>query len=164
MADLNTCALKIIFTTAFLLGCLLVKSKNGNFQRSEKSDIEDPERHCKPKTRIAFAKTHKTGSSTIQVGKKPCLNPFFSEHYLSLRRSQPASLCASKLWIWPWQAKFCCKSNYTICLQTWKAHIQYVSTIPPRNGWAIQGPQGSFLTSQFGTILFVTFYIFNCRL
>ena len=70
MADLNTCAVKIIFTTAFLLGCLLVKSKNGNFQRSEKSDIDDPERHCKPKTRIAFAKTHKTGSSTIQVGKE----------------------------------------------------------------------------------------------
>ena len=28
---------------------------------------ENNDRLCQPKTRIAFAKTHKTGSSTIQV-------------------------------------------------------------------------------------------------
>ena len=70
MADMNTGLLKFILLAIFLLGCFLLKSENNNFHRSDSDVInpKDKEEHCQPKTRIAFAKTHKTGSSTIQVG------------------------------------------------------------------------------------------------
>ena len=70
MADTNACVLKFVLMAIFLLGCLLFKFENKNLHNSNSDVInpEDKEEHCQPKTRIAFAKTHKTGSSTIQVG------------------------------------------------------------------------------------------------
>ena len=70
MAEMNTGVLKFVLIAIFLLGCFLLKSENNNFHRSDSDVInpKDKEEHCQPKTRIAFAKTHKTGSSTIQVG------------------------------------------------------------------------------------------------
>ena len=70
MAEMNTGVLKFVLIAIFVLGCFLLKSENNNFHRSDSDVInpKDKEEHCQPKTRIAFAKTHKTGSSTIQVG------------------------------------------------------------------------------------------------
>ena len=70
MADTNACVLKFILVTIFLLGWLLIKYENKNLyvSNSDVINLKDKEEHCQPETRIAFAKTHKTGSSTIQVG------------------------------------------------------------------------------------------------
>ena len=110
---MNTPFLKFILIAAFLFGCFLLKS---NLHRSISDVIKDNEEHCQPKTRIAFAKTHKTGSSTIQVGLKSFqsslvalkifsspLIEIFAEYSLSLWRFQPPSLCTSKLRHWSWQ-------------------------------------------------------------
>ena len=110
---MNTPFLKFILIASFLFGCFLLKSY---LHRSISDVIKDNEEHCQPKTRIAFAKTHKTGSSTIQVGLKSFqsslvtleifsspLIKIFAEHSLSLWRFQPPSLCASKLRLWSWQ-------------------------------------------------------------
>ena len=108
MTDMNTCVLKFILISAFVFGCFLLKSRSTNLHRSDSDVInpEDKEELCQPKTRIAFAKTHKTGSSTIQVKLTIDLLSFeiFSEHSLSLWRFPPASLCASKLCLRSWQA------------------------------------------------------------
>ena len=117
MTDMKTCVLKFILISAFVFGCFLLKSKSTNLHRSDSDVInpEDKEELCQPKTRIAFAKTHKTGSSTIQVKLKIDLLSFeiFSEHSLSLWRFQPASLCASKLCLRSWQAS--ATSHYLNC-------------------------------------------------
>ena len=109
---MNTPFLKFILIASFLFGCFLLKSY---LHRSISDVIKDNEEHCQPKTRIAFAKTHKTGSSTIQVGLKSSkplftfeifsspLIEFVAEHSLSLWRFQPPSLCTSKLRHWSWQ-------------------------------------------------------------
>ena len=70
MADTNACVLKFILMAIFILGCLMFKSENKNLHISDSDviNLKDKEEHCQPETRIAFAKTHKTGSSTIQVG------------------------------------------------------------------------------------------------
>ena len=65
MTDSKACLLKCVLVVSFLFGLILFKSKGRGIDKIAKT--ENKERLCQPKTRIAFAKTHKTGSSTIQV-------------------------------------------------------------------------------------------------
>ena len=65
MTDSKACLLKFVLVASVLFGLLLFKSKGRGIDKITKT--ENNERACRPKTRIAFAKTHKTGSSTIQV-------------------------------------------------------------------------------------------------
>ena len=65
MTDSKACLLKFALVASFLFGLLLFKSKGKDVDKFTKTKNDD--RLCQPKTRVAFAKTHKTGSSTIQV-------------------------------------------------------------------------------------------------
>ena len=65
MTDSKACLLKFVLVASFLFGLILFKSKGKDVDKITKTKNDD--RLCQPKTRVAFAKTHKTGSSTIQV-------------------------------------------------------------------------------------------------
>ena len=65
MTDSKACLLKYVLVASFLFGLFLFKSKGRGIDKITKTENND--RLCQPKTRVAFAKTHKTGSSTIQV-------------------------------------------------------------------------------------------------
>ena len=65
MTDSKACLLKFVLVASVLFGLLLFKSKGKDVDKFTKTKNDD--RLCQPKTRVAFAKTHKTGSSTIQV-------------------------------------------------------------------------------------------------
>ena len=168
MAEMNTGLLKFILLAIFLLGCFLLKSENNNFHRSDSDVInpKDKEEHCQPKTRIAFAKTHKTGSSTIQVGLTWwCLNPlpYNLLRTFSFASEIPTSFCLRFQTLDPVTTSKCSLvlSEY-FCRQARKAHIQHVPTVPPRHGRAIQGPQGSpcslYFDSPFQSTLYVYFF------
>ena len=77
MTDSKACLLKFVLVATFLFGFFLFKSKGRGIDKITKT--ENNERACRPKTRIAFAKTHKTGSSTIQVNHFHIISSYGAE-------------------------------------------------------------------------------------